>query len=239
MCRDVVFLLMIQALGGLTAQSLAQAQTAAPPPSAPAASIFEPAPTGFEDPAAEAKVAEAQAAQMFRENRFTDAAELLKLAHSKQPRPILLFNAGQAYRKAERAAEAKAMYEQFLDAAPTHPLGAEARGYLKDMEVLLSMQERAKQVAFALEEQLAATQTSGKQAARKLEEERLRSLQFQQELWQTQVQLEHHKREAHRRIKLTLGIGIPLVAVAIGGVVAGVYITSRVQTIGGTIILGP
>jgi tetratricopeptide (TPR) repeat protein len=219
---------------------MAYAQTAAPvPPAATAdAPLPEPAPAGMEDPVAEAKAAETKAAQLFRENRFTEAAELLRLAYDKQPRPILLFNAGQAFRKAEHAEEAKAMYEQFLAAAPEHALSAEARGYIKDMETLLSVQERAKQVAFALEEQLAATQTSQKQVARKLEEERQRSLQIQQDLLRTQAQLEHQKYVAHRRLVLGLSIGIPLLALAAGAIGLGGYFSARVHTTGGTITLG-
>jgi tetratricopeptide (TPR) repeat protein len=188
---------------------------------------------------AEAKEAQVKAAQLFRDNRFEEAAALLQFAYRYDPRPILLFNAGQAYRKAERAQEAKSLYEQFLAAAPEHPLAAETRGYLKDMEALLAMQLRAKAVALALEEQLAAKQAGDSEAARVLEAERQRNLQIKQTLLQTQAQLEvdRQKLRSRRRWILGLSIGLPVGVTAIVGIAAGLYIKSRVSTDGGTALI--
>jgi tetratricopeptide (TPR) repeat protein len=90
----------------------------------------------------EAKMAQAQAAELFHQGRFAEAAELLRYAYAGDPHPILLFNAGQAYRKAERALEAKYMYERFVQTAPDHPLAPEARGYMKDIRPLRPTQRR-------------------------------------------------------------------------------------------------
>lgn len=214
------------------ARGRAQAQPASEPtPSA--------APEPSQDPLAEAKATQARAAQLFRDKQFAEAAELLQAAYVHDPRPILLFNAGQAYRKAERAAEAKSMYEQFLKAAPGHPLALETRGYIKDMESLSAMQLQVKQVSLALEEQLAATQLSERQAAQTLEQERQRSLQIRQALLNTQAQLERDRQKlaSRRRWIVGLALGIPAAVAAIVGGAAGAYISSRASTDGGTVTI--
>lgn len=218
-------------LGG-TARGRAQAQPASErTPSA--------APEAPADPLAAAKATQARAAQLFRDQQFAEAAELLKSAYVDDPRPILLFNAGQAYRKAERAAEAKSMYEQFLKAAPGHPLAPETRGYIKDMESLSAMQLQVKQVSLALEEQLAATQLSERQAAQTLEQERQRSLQIRQALLNTQAQLERDRQKlaSRRRWIVGLALGIPAAVAAIVGGAAGAYLSSRASTDGGTVTI--
>lgn len=199
----------------------------------------EPAPADTEQLLAAARAAQARAARLFRDNQFIEAAELLQLAYQYDARPILLFNAGQAYRKAERAAEAKSLYEQFLVAAPQHALVPETRGYLRDMEALIAMQLRAQQVALALEEQLAAQQSSEKQAALALSQERQRALQIQKALLQTQEQLarDRQKLRSRRRWILGLAIGIPLAMGAIVGSLAGGLYYSRASTDGGTAVI--
>ena len=216
------------ALGRAQAQPVLEQTSSAQPP-----------PEASRDPLADAKATQARAAQLFRDKQFAEAAELLQAAYVHDPRPILLFNAGQAYRKAERAAEAKSMYEQFLAAAPGHPLVPETRGYIKDMESLSAMQLRVKQVSLALEEQLAATQLSEKQAAQTLEQERQRSLQISQALLHTQAQLERDRQKlaSRRRWILGLALGIPAAVAAVVGGAAGAYVSSRASTDGGTVTI--
>ncbi len=86
------------------------------------------------------------AQQLFKEQRFSDAAEQLKLAYQNQPNPLFLFNAGQAYRKALWPLEAKAMYERFVEAAPAHQLVPEAKGYIQTLAILIE-ERQAKQKA--------------------------------------------------------------------------------------------
>lgn len=190
-----------------------------------------------QSPLTEAKATQARAAQLFRDNQFAEAAELLRIAYRQDPRPILLFNAGQAYRKADRAVEARALYEQFLAAAPGHPLAPETRGYIKDMEALSAMQLRVKKISLALEEQVAATQLSERQAAATLEQERQRSLQIHQALLQTQEQLARDRKKlaARRRWIVGLSLGIPAVVAAVIGGAAGAFLSSRASTDGGTV----
>ncbi len=227
MLRGVVFLPAICALWVLTASAAAVAQ----PASAPAAIA-----ASQDSPLDQAKAAQTKAAQLFREGNFSAAADLLRFAYASDSRPILLFNAGQAYRKAERALDAKTMYEQFLVAAPEHPLGPEARGYIKDMELFLAMQARAKEVALELEEQLAAKQTIEKEAALKLEEERRRSLQIKQDLLHTQTQLENDRKKLASRRRWLLGIGITAAVVVAGvSISVGATFYDRASTNGGTV----
>lgn len=95
-------------------------------------------------PSADDHIKNAQ--QYFKEQRFPEAAEQLKLAYQSQPNPLFLFNAGQAYRKALWPLEAKAMYERFVEVAPTHPLVPEAKGYIQTLAILIE-ERQAKQKA--------------------------------------------------------------------------------------------
>ena len=212
-------------------------QSAAEQSAASAAPLVEPPPSGAELSLTEAKAAQARAAQLFRDNKFAEAAELLRLSYSGDPRPILLFNAGQAYRKADNPLEAKQVYEQFLAAAPQHPLAPENRGYIRDMETLLSTQARAQQITLALEERLAATKTSAKQTARELEEERLRSLQTSQKLLQTQAQLDRERNKPLYRRPWFWGVMTGVSAVVISAVVVGGFFGGRGLSDGGTVVI--
>lgn len=234
---DVALLLTLLITG--SSVGWAQPQTEAVAPLSRETPSDAPAPAEPGGSLADAKAAQARAAQLFREKQFAEAAELLRVAYLHDPRPILLFNAGQAYRKAERAVEAKSMYEQFLAAAPGHPLAPETRGYIKDMEALSAMQLRVTQVSLALEEQLAATQISEKQAAATLEQERQRSLGMRQALLHTQAQLERDRKKlvSRRRWIVGLALGIPAAVAAIIGGAAGVFISSRASTDGGTVVI--
>jgi tetratricopeptide (TPR) repeat protein len=206
-------------------------------PAATAGAVAEPPPAGADLSLADARAAQAQAAQLFRENKYTEAAELLRLSYRGDPRPILLFNAGQAYRKADNPMAAKQVYELFLSVAPQHPLAPETRGYLKDMEALLSTQARAQQVARALEERLAATKRSEKQTARALEAEQLRSLQTNEQLLQTQAQLERERHKPLHQRPWFWGVMTGVAVVVISAVAVGTYVGVRGTTEGGTVLI--
>lgn len=237
MSRGILLLCLLGTLlvlgGSVSGAALARAEQT-PPPAEP-----EP-PSANEQPAeVDPKALQARAAQLFHANQFVEAAELLQLVYKSEPRPILLFNAGQAYRKAERAAEAQAMYEQFLTVAPAHALAPEARGYIKDMAALLAMQQRAREVALALEEHLAATESSKQQAALALQQERQRAQSIKQALLRTEVQLAQDRKKlaSRRRWILGLALGIPVTMAAIIGGAAGAFYYSRASTDGGTAVI--
>ena len=225
---------------GAPATASAQADPGrAPPraaPEAPELDESEPAPADGESLRAQARLTQSRAARLFREGHYVEAAALLRQAYQADPRPIFLFNAGQACRIAERPAEARALYEEFLAVAPSHALAQEARAYLKDMEALLAMQQRTREVALALEEQLSATEIRKQQALKDLEQERLRAQQIQQSLLTTQAQLDRDRQKlaARKRWILGLSIGIPVVVGAVIGGTIGAVSYTRSSTDGGT-----
>ena len=100
----------------------------------------EPAPAPLID-AKDAELHAKLASALFKSGNYLEAARELNTAYALVPQPIYLFNIAQAYRKALRAAAAKSMYQKFLEAAPSHPLAPEARGYMADMEALAHAQE--------------------------------------------------------------------------------------------------
>ena len=66
------------------------------------------------------------------------AYRMLVAAFALRPRPIYVFNAAQAYRRAGRPREAIAAYQRFLTLAPDAPQVSEANGHIKNMEQLLA-----------------------------------------------------------------------------------------------------
>lgn len=204
-----------------------------------AAALEEPAPADSESLHTQARTTQARAARMFRDGHYAEAAALLQQAYRADPRPIFLFNAAQSYRIAQQPAEARGLYEQFLSAAPTHTLAQEARAYLKDMEALLSMQRRTREVALALEEQLSATESGKQQALAALEQERLRAQQIEQSLLSTKAQLDRDRQKlvARKRWILGLSVGVPLLLGGLVGGSIGVVMYTRSHTDGGTAVI--
>lgn len=90
------------------------------------------------------------AQQLFKEQKYSAAAEQLKLAYETQPNPLFLFNAGQAYRKAMWPQEAKQMYERFVSTAPDHQLVPEAKGYIQTLDSLIEEREAKQKVELTL-----------------------------------------------------------------------------------------
>ncbi len=90
------------------------------------------------------------AAQLFKQQRFSEAGDALQLAYQREPRPIFLFNVGQTFRKAGRYADAIAAYKRFVQAAPEHPLVSEARGYETTLAVLVEQLARTSQIEISL-----------------------------------------------------------------------------------------
>ena len=122
-----VALLFISALS-------AAAPAHADAPQAPA-SGSPPAPPAPASAAHSADELLAEAKKLFHDEHYPEAAAALEAAYRAEPKPLFLFNAGQAYRKGDRPREALAQYQRFLALAPDDPLAAEARGYIRDMHV--------------------------------------------------------------------------------------------------------
>lgn len=128
--------------------------------------------------------------QYFGSKEYENAALALEKAYKIDPKPLFLFNIGQAYKRAGRPKEALAAYERFLRADPQSTLRAEAEGYCNDMRSLIAEQERSAQVKAALltEKERAAE----KEAA--LRAEKLRTEQTQKALLAERAKAERERR---------------------------------------------
>jgi tetratricopeptide (TPR) repeat protein len=92
-----------------------------------------------------------RAAAMYRAGDFLEAANELSIAYTMQPQPVFLFNIAQAYRKALHARAAIAMYQRFIEVAPTNALAIDAQGHIQDMEALARAEESAAEARRQLE----------------------------------------------------------------------------------------
>jgi tetratricopeptide (TPR) repeat protein len=79
----------------------------------------------------------------FKDKRFAEAAEMLQKAYALEPKPMLLFNMAQAYRRAGRVRDAYPLYQRFLSADPHTTLKAETEGYIAELSVVLAEEDRA------------------------------------------------------------------------------------------------
>lgn len=116
-----------------------------------------------------------RAQKYFQDQEFARAAEELQQAYSADPRPLYLFNIGQAYRRASMAKEALEFYERFLREDPKNALRGETEGYCNDMRTLIAEQERAAQVKSALSQEQRRAETQ--QRALREEQERTETTQ--------------------------------------------------------------
>lgn len=92
-----------------------------------------------------------RARQLFQEQKFTESAEELQRAYVIEPKPLFLFNAGQAYRKAGKRPEALDMYQRYIEVAPDGPLLPEARSNVADLKSLIQAEDSLKDVNLKLE----------------------------------------------------------------------------------------
>lgn len=122
-----------------------------PPPAAADATASNPsAPPG---PNAPMRAFWAYARERFEQGDYVAAAEALEQAYAREPVPKLLYNAGQAYRKASRYPEAIRAYERFLRVAdPKLPIALDAADYIRTMRLLISQEERQKKIELAMEQ---------------------------------------------------------------------------------------
>jgi len=133
-----------------TAEQPASPASGAAPASAPSSRTKgsgEPGAAATGDPAPHVL----RAREYFQDQKYTDAAEELQRAYVFDPKPLYLFNAGQAYRKAEKRKEAVEMYKRYLSDAPDGSLALEARGHVTDLEALIKAQENLENVTLRLE----------------------------------------------------------------------------------------
>lgn len=92
------------------------------------------------------------ARSMFARQDYPAAAAAMERAYAREPKPMLLFNVGQAYRKAARYPEAVKAYERFLEIAPQHPMALDARDHLRTIQILSSQEDKRKQIELEMAE---------------------------------------------------------------------------------------
>ncbi len=174
-----------------------------------------------------------RAQTFFKEQRFADAAESLKLAYAQAPNPLFLFNAGQAYRKALRPLDAKEMYERFVSVAPTSPLVPEAKGYVQTLDILIREQQAKQQAELTLQQEQQAKQRAEENLSQK-ETELAEQIRKQEE---TQRQLDRVKNAPIYKKPwfwgMTSGVVVGGAAIAIG---VGLGLT-LFKTDGGKVVL--
>jgi len=84
-----------------------------------------------------AREAYSRGLSLYSAGRFTEAADAFLAAYAKKPKPLILFNVGQAYRKCGELEQALTYYRRFLDeASPDEraPLEEETRKYVHEIE---------------------------------------------------------------------------------------------------------
>lgn len=119
------------------------------PPSVPAAVPEDPPPPPADAPT---RAHNDYARMMFAREKYLVAAETLERAYSRDPNPILLFNAGQVFRKGGHYAESLRSYERFLVVAPKHALAVDARDHVRTLQILLSQDEKKKEIEIKMEQ---------------------------------------------------------------------------------------
>lgn len=117
-----------------------------------------------------------RARQLFSEQKFVEAAESLQRAYDADAKPLYLFNAGTAYRKAEKRREALGLYQRYLEVAPDGPLAAEARNYVKDLQALLAAQDNLQGTTQLLETERTQSQQKQEQLEQALRKERTKPI---------------------------------------------------------------
>lgn len=166
---------------------------------------------------AEKSIEQAQA--LLKERKYAEAGDQLQASYRANPDPVVLFNAGQAYRKALRPIEARAAYQKLVDEHPSHQLAQEAKGYIQTLDVLIQEMNEKQKIEMALLEQKEASE-------RDLLSERQRREQSEREL-------SKYKKPVHKRAWFWVGVGAAVLV--LGGVGLAIWADKYNEiTVGGT-----
>jgi len=224
--RFPAWVLLSLGLLGLGLLPPTRVAAAAEPPATPPAPT---APAAAPTPAADAPAASpprivnanaelARARQLFQERKFSEAADALQRAYAFEPNPLFLFNAGQAYRKAEQRKEALEMYQRYLEVDEKGPLAAEARGYVTDLQAFIKAQEHLQNAQVELE----TKESQAKKAEEALNAEKQRAL-FMEQALQKEKNKPFYKKNWFYAVA---GIGGFLV---VGGLISVIAIPLRLE----------
>jgi Tetratricopeptide repeat len=81
--------------------------------------------------------------ELYEQEHYLEAAREFEAGYAASPRPLFFFNIGQAYRKANELAKAKAAYEKLLALQPDFPQRADVEVYIRSINDALSLSELA------------------------------------------------------------------------------------------------
>lgn len=175
-----------------------------------------------------------RASQLFQSGQYEQAVDELRKAYQLEPKPLLLFNMAQVWRRANQYKRALKRYEEFLQADPQSPMRAETEGYMRDMKRLIEEKEQAERAKEALAEE----QKRAKQA-----EEEKRRLREQEQRTQAALAVETQRADQAEREKKKPVYkrgwfwGLMTLAAAAGvGVGLAVYFTQQPPTTNGGIV---
>ncbi len=210
-CIVLLYAIAIAAFGAFGAPGVARAQQRPAPE-------FEPPPVPLRNASAQVKEHLQRAQKFFKDQEFVQAAQELQQAYSADPRPLYLFNIGQAYRRALMPKEALAYYERFLGEDPKNALRGETEGYCNDMRTLIAEQERGAQVKDAL---------SQEQRRSEEQEQALRAEKERAERTQLALQAERERAERERRRPIyKKGWFWGVIGVAVAATTAGIAVAA-------------
>jgi tetratricopeptide (TPR) repeat protein len=83
-----------------------------------------------------------EARRLFKAAKFDESIEQLNKSYTILPRPIILFNIGQAYRRMGRRQDAIATFERFIAADPKSNFAGEAQNTVNELRILLKQDEQ-------------------------------------------------------------------------------------------------
>jgi tetratricopeptide (TPR) repeat protein len=160
-----------------------------------------------------------RAVASYRQGDYATTAKSYVDAYRVQPEPLLLFNAAQALRKSESWADALALYQRFIAAAPKSPMVPEAEANSASVRASLDVQRIQSQLGVA--EQEASRRRS---EAERLARENAEKTQQNQEL----LLRVKEGRPLHKRPWFWVVLGGSVVAVAGLAVGLGVALSPKV-----------
>lgn len=114
------------------AQSVAISSPVESPPSM--TNPGEPPPQGFLPDGSLISDRVTTARELFAGGKYEQAAAILSLVISVEPRPIHVFNLGQTQRRAGQIEGARQSYQRFIELAPQHPSVPEAKTYIRELD---------------------------------------------------------------------------------------------------------
>lgn len=144
----------------------------------------------------------ARGISLYKAGNYVDAAQAFISAYKLKPKPLILFNIGQAYRKMGALDGAVAYYQRFLKEAPPAdraPLEADTHKYIAELEAEIDAKRREE--AARAEFERAARERRARETAEALAADRAR-LEREQRERAEQERIERHNAETQRALEI-------------------------------------